>query len=208
MHIFITIVDYGMGNVGSIKSALDFLKINSVISNKKADLSRASHLILPGVGAFGEGIKNIRKNKLLEMLNQEVIQNKKPFLGVCLGMQLLAEYGEEDGHYAGLGWIKGKTIKLKTPKAKKLLLPHVGWNDVTVASNNPLFRGIDTLIFYFVHSYHFKVEENSVVIGKCNYGENFVAAVHKDNIFGVQFHPEKSQKSGLDVLRNFINFSQ
>lgn len=198
------IVDYGMGNAGSVKNSLEALAIPSILSSKPEDFKKASHIILPGVGAFGECMKNLEKQGLLVLLNEEVIKKRKPFLGICLGMQILAEFGEEGGRSKGLNWISGETIKLKA-KNDKFPLPHVGWNDVVIKSNSKLFTGITNPIFYFVHSYHFVPKNNKVIAGKTDYGQEFVSAVELGNIFGVQFHPEKSQRQGLKLLENFLS---
>ncbi len=202
----VTIIDYGMGNVASVKNALSFLGVNSIISNQAKDLEQATHLILPGVGAFGDGMDRLKEFNLAEMLEKEVLEKKKPFLGICLGMQLLAEEGEEGGLHRGLGWIKGKVRRFNIDQ-KKFRIPHVGWNDVSIKNSSVLFQNIDPKIFYFVHSYFLVPEDPEIVAATCKYGEEFTAAVQKDNIFGAQFHPEKSQKSGLALLKNFINYA-
>ncbi len=196
----ICIIDYQMGNVGSIKNSLEFLKIKSIISNKNEDIINASHLILPGVGSFKAGMEHLKKLNLIELLNEEVIEKQKPLLGICLGMQLLAEKGEEKGNTNGLGWIKGTVQKIEH---QDLLIPHIGWNDIMVTSSSKLFTDIESHVFYFVHSFVLKTKDNKAVISTCCYGNNFVAAVQKNNIMGVQFHPERSQKSGLKILQNF-----
>jgi|SRR3990167_2066239 len=200
----VVIIDYDMGNVGSVKNALDFIKIESVISRKSEDIRRATHLILPGVGSYGEGIRKLQQHNMMRILNEEVLTKKKPFLGICLGMQILSEIGEEDGLHKGLGWIEGRTRLLIVNK-EKLRLPHVGWNDVQIRKRHTLFANIAPNIFYFVHSYVLEPSNKSLVIANCKYGETFCASVAKNNILGVQFHPEKSQKSGLNLLNNFLN---
>ena len=198
----VVIIDYGLGNVGSVKNALDYLRIDSTISGNPATIARSTHIILPGVGTFGEGIGNLRKRSLEKILNEMVVKKKRPFLGVCLGMQLLAEVGEENGLHKGLGWIGGKVAKIRS---KKLPLPHIGWNDVKVKMADSIFKAIEPNIFYFVHSFVLKTKDASGVIATSNYGEEFCAAVQRDNIYGVQFHPERSQKSGLKIYENFLN---
>lgn len=199
------IIDYGMGNLFSVENALKHLGVEVKISNHKEDIQKADKLILPGVGAFPDGMRNLKKLGLVEILEEEILKNKKPFLGICLGMQLLATEGEEVELTKGLGWIAGRVRRFQVDEAK-FRIPHIGWNDLILEKEPPLFRGIEQLTFYFVHSYHLVPEDSSAVSAVCNYGENFAAAVQKDNIFGVQFHPEKSQKSGLRVLKNFIAF--
>lgn len=199
----ILIVDYGMGNVGSVKNAVTVLGFDAVISRATEDIKKASHIILPGVGAFKEGMENLETFGLVEILADAVLKDKKPFLGICLGMEMLAEYGEEAGSHRGLGWIKGRAKRLNVGQTGRL--PHVGWNDVILESDSTLFRGIKRPIFYFLHSYHLVAEDRSIVTAYSEYGERFVAAVQKGNILGVQFHPEKSQRNGLKVLENFLD---
>lgn len=199
------IIDYGMGNLFSVENALKRLGAEVKISNRKEDIQKADKLILPGVGAFPDGIKNLKKLGLVEVLEEEVVKNKKPFLGICLGMQLLATEGEEVKPTKGLGWIAGRVRRFQVDE-EKFRVPHIGWNDLILKKENPLFKGIEQPTFYFVHSYHLVPEDSSAVAAVCDYGEDFVAAVQKENIFGVQFHPEKSQKSGLRVLENFIAY--
>lgn len=199
----IVIIDYGMGNVGSVKNAIEALGGSAAISGKKDDLENSSHIILPGVGAFGDGMKNLREAGLVDILSKEVLEKKKPFLGLCLGMQLLADKGEEGGEKQGLGWIKGRVRRFSVDESK-FKVPHIGWNDVFALENAKLFAGIKRSIFYFVHSFHLVLEEENIATAYAEHGERFVAAVEKDNIFGLQFHPEKSQKEGLKVLENFL----
>lgn len=198
----IAIVDYGMGNVGSVKNALAALGYDARVSHVKGDLQKATHIILPGVGAFGDGMKNLKAAGCLKVLEDEVLKKKKPFLGICLGMEMLANFGEEEGKHAGLGWITGVSRKFKTDKP--IRIPHIGWNDIKPQKNALLFKGVKRPIFYFVHSYHLVPKNHGVVVATCDYGERFVAACQKDNIFGVQFHPEKSQAEGLRILKNFL----
>lgn len=199
----VVIIDYGMGNVGSVKNALTFLGKESVISSDPRDLESASHLILPGVGAFADGIKNLAGSGLLPTLESEVLIKKKPILGLCLGMQLFAGEGEEGGLHKGLGWIKGRVQRFKVDE-KLYKVPHVGWNDIYPSDRAILFLGVKRPIFYFVHSYHLVPEDKSIISAEAEYGQRFVAAIEKDNIFGLQFHPEKSQSEGLRVLENFL----
>lgn len=200
----ITIVDYGMGNVGSVKNALDFLGVPSILSREASDLQKASHIILPGVGAFPDGMANLKKFGLLPILKAEVLEKKKPLLGICLGLQLLAEQGEEGGLHDGLGFVEGVVRRFRVD-TKKFRIPHVGWNDCLPREDALLFKGISSPIFYFVHSFFLEPKDRSVVAATCTYGEEFTAAIQKENIFGTQFHPEKSQKSGVAFLKNFIS---
>ncbi len=202
----LVIIDYGMGNVASVKKAFVKLGVKTIISNNKSDLSVATHLVLPGVGAFGDGMKNLLALNVMELLKKRVLEEKTPFLGICLGMQLLAEKGYEFGEHKGLGWIKGQVIKLQNVD-QQWRLPHVGWNEVTPTLNNKLFKNIIDKNFYFVHSYHFDCSDKKVISSTCEYSQNFTASLEQDNIFGAQFHPEKSQLSGLQLLKNFIELS-
>jgi|JI8StandDraft_1071087.scaffolds.fasta_scaffold40107_3 glutamine amidotransferase len=196
------IIDYGMGNVASVQKALDFLKIDSIISNNAQDIKNAHYIILPGVGSFKQGMSNLIKSNLVEVLNHEVIINKKPFFGICLGMQLIAEMGTEPDPVKGLGWIKGKVIKITENQRR---IPHLGWN--TIHANTVFIPEVcNHKDYYFIHSYHFDVEDKNQIAAFVNYGENYVAAVHYENIFATQFHPEKSQDAGLKLLKHFFDF--
>jgi imidazole glycerol-phosphate synthase subunit HisH len=197
----VAIIDYGMGNVASVRKALDFLRISSRITFDEKEIRESDHIILPGVGSFTQGMKNLASRNLVEILSEEVLIKKKPFLGVCLGMQLLIDYGSEPDTCKGLGWIAGEVIKL-TPD--NLAVPHLGWNDISVI-NDQFFRDIPDRDYYFIHSYHMKPSDRSVIAATVEYGEILVAAIQKDNIFATQFHPEKSQQAGLGLLRNFFS---
>lgn len=198
----IVIIDYGMGNIASVKNALDFLKLDSRISSAREDLEKATHLILPGVGAFAEGMRRLKDYNLVDVLKEEVVSGKKPFLGICLGMQLMAERGQEGGEHSGLGWIQGVVKRLQVDE-KQYRIPHIGWNDVLPENNMRLFMNTEPNTFYFVHSFHLELGERGVRVATTEYGEKFTASIEKENLFGVQFHPERSQKSGLRVLENF-----
>jgi len=200
----IVIIDYGIGNTHSVSNAIKYLGYkNIIISDDEKKIQKADALILPGVGAFEECISNLKNRKLDIILNEAVIINKKPILGICVGMQLLATCSEENGLHSGLDWIKGAVKKIIVPK--HLAVPHVGWNDVKSMNQNILFnRNIDNANFYFDHSYHFVCDEKYVA-GHCDYGTRITAAVQRENIFGVQFHPEKSQTNGLKLFRSFFN---
>ncbi|MCC6563345.1 imidazole glycerol phosphate synthase subunit HisH [Candidatus Uhrbacteria bacterium] len=199
----VAIIDYGMGNRASVQNALAFLGHESVVTQDPAVIAGASHLILPGVGAFGDGMKAIRERGLDKVMADE-IANGKPLLGICLGMQLLASKGEEGGLHDGLGFIPGTVKRLS---AGELRIPHVGWNDVTPKTGEALFTGTEPNIFYFVHSFALAADDASDVIATCDYGAPFVAAVRREKVMGVQFHPEKSQASGLRVLKNFLSIT-
>lgn len=200
----VVIVDYGMGNVASVRKAFEKLGARAVVSHDTKELHSATHIVLPGVGAFGNGIKNLKQMGLIEPLKHQVLIDKIPFLGICLGMQLLAESGEEFGTNEGLGWVQGTVVKLQTGA---LRLPHIGWNDITVTHNDIIFTNIPDNNFYFVHSYCLQPCDPAIISSQCTYGEAFVASIHKDNIFATQFHPEKSQLAGLEVLKNFLQLS-
>lgn len=201
----VVIIDYGMGNLFSVENALKYLKADAMISNKAEDLKKADRIILPGVGSFSDGMKNLENLGIIKTLEEEVVKNKKPFLGICLGMQLLASEGEENGLTRGLGWFAGRVRRFLIDETK-YRIPHVGWNDVVAGAGEKLFGGIQNPVFYFVHSYHLVPKDTADIVASCDYGEKFAAALKKDNIFGTQFHPEKSQKNGLKLLENFLKF--
>lgn len=199
----ILIIDYGVGNVRSVTNALALLGYTYTVSGKADDISRARAYILPGVGAFGEAMQNLESRGIIEVLRREVVEGKKPLLGICLGMQVLAEDSTESGVHKGLGWIPGHVTKIT---GQGIRVPHVGWNELSVRTKAPLFSALsEGPQFYFDHSYRFEAAPEYVA-ATCDYGGTLVAAVQKDNIFGVQFHPEKSQKSGLRLLRAFLNY--
>jgi glutamine amidotransferase len=201
----IAIVDYGMGNVLSVRNALSALRCPATVSRYPSELMEADGLILPGVGAFGLAMENLRSLALVGLLNEYVIDNRKPILGICLGMQLFGDRSSELGNHEGLGWIPG-AVSLLAPNIPSLSVPHVGWNETNPRDGSPLFRGITAEAhFYFDHSFHFQCDER-FVMARADYGGNIVAAVGRENILGVQFHPEKSQNSGLRLMRNFLNF--
>jgi|TARA_A100001015_G_scaffold266352_1_gene315502 glutamine amidotransferase len=199
----VCIINTESGNQRSVYNAIKDLNYSIKISNDKKDLEESTHLILPGVGAYKNLMSKINKQKLIEVLFDQIMIKKKPFLGICVGMQILSSFGYEFEESSGLNYIKGKVIKLD---AKLLRLPHVGWNNLKIKKNSDLFNGLeDETYFYFVHSYVFEVENDKDILSVTNYDQDFVSSVQKENIFGVQFHPEKSQKTGLLILKNFIN---
>ena len=200
----IVIIDYGVGNTHSVTNAIKYLGYKNLkISDSETHIKDADALILPGVGAFEECANNLKARNLDTILNEQVLVQKKPIMGICVGMQLLATASEEMGLHDGLNWIPGRVKKLTIPKP--LAVPHVGWNDVISAEGNALFqRNTQNANFYFDHSYYFDCDEKYVA-GYCDYGIKVTAAVQKDNIFGVQFHPEKSQTNGLKLFRSFFN---
>lgn len=199
----IMIVNYGMGNIGSVANALKFLGGQYFISSKRDDLEKADAFILPGVGAFGAAMQNLNKLELVQGLTNEVMYCKKPFLGICLGMQLIAKDSDELGVHEGFGWIDGHVKAFQT--SYRFRVPHVGWNQIELSVESPLYRRIDDgAHFYFDHSFYLECE-TEIIAAKCEYGRNFVAAIEKENIFAAQFHPEKSQRNGLKLVRNFLN---
>jgi glutamine amidotransferase len=199
----LVIVDYGMGNIGSVVNAFASLGVPCTVSRETDALRRASGIVLPGVGAFAAAMSNIRQLGLDSGLHEAVIGRRVPFLGICLGLQLIARDSVEHGFTEGLGWIEGHVVAM-TPAAG-LPVPHVGWNDVQRTAESPMFCRIDAgADFYFDHTYCLESSLDAVV-GTCEYGGRWVAAVQRGNIFAVQFHPEKSQRNGLRLLRNFVN---
>ena len=207
-NIKVAIINLNISNVGSISRALRKINYNSIVTNNIKDLENSSHIIFPGVGSFDKGVEKLKKFKLFEELYKLLIIKKKPFLGICLGMQLLGSIGVENNkEEKGLDIIKGKIIRLEKKNEKKKI-PHVGWNEVKKIKNNEIFTNInDKSDFYFIHSFHLKSENIEDNISSTNYGKDFVSAVNKQNIYGVQFHPEKSLGNGLLLIKNFINYN-
>lgn len=207
MPVSVAVVDYNLGNVESVINAFGVVGYEAFLSSRAEDFTLASHIVLPGVGAFAEGMENLRLSNLIGTLEEEVIVKKKPFLGICLGMQLVCRKSYENGMHEGLGWIPAAVKKLGEDM-KNLALPHIGWNTVSIRKKAPLFSNLpDEPTFYFVHSYHCFCDDPALVTSECFYGQNFTASFQKGNIFGTQFHPEKSQLSGLALLKNFIEYS-
>ena len=198
----VAIINYGMGNVASVDKAIKHLGFESIITNDPIEIQQATYIILPGVGAFAQGMENLNKLGLVEILNNEVMDNKKPFLGICLGMQLIASRGFEPNLTFGLDWIKGDVIKIIDSKKS---IPHLGWNDITETKNS-IIKDFNNKDFYFIHSFHFDVLNKEDIAATVNYGKDYVAAIQKDNIFATQFHPEKSQNSGLELMKSFFSY--
>ncbi len=194
----IAIVDYGMGNLRSVQKAFEYLGYDAAITDQSSALADASHIVLPGVGAFQDAISAL-KEKQLDFYIKKEISKGKPFLGICLGMQMLFDKSLEDGEFEGLGIIGGEVVRFNTD----LKIPHIGWNTLFYNKRTRLFDGIDDNNFYFVHSYHAAKVRNEDVETTCVYGYEFVASVNKENVWGVQFHPEKSGDTGLKLLKNF-----
>ena len=199
----ICLLDYGSGDVKSVYNLLHFLGYDVKISNNLRVIIDRTHIILPGVGAFGTSMNKIMDKIPFDVLENEVINKGKPFLGICVGMQVLADKGFEFGEHRGFGWISGVVKKINTEDLPSL---HIGWNDLIIKKESPLLKGIDIINdFYFVHSYIFDVENVNSTLAQTNYGNNFTSVLSKDNIYGVQFHPEKSQKAGQLIFKNFMN---
>lgn len=198
----VIIVDYGMGNLGSVRNAFEAVGVAARIADQPEALAEADHVVLPGVGAFGEAMRRLGELGLRDALEREVLGGRKPLLGICLGMELLAERSFEHGEHRGLGWIPGEVVRI-TPSDPSLRVPHVGWNEITLCAPSPLYAGLPAApTFYFVHSYRFAAEPASVT-AVCDHGGEIVASVAHGHIHGVQFHPEKSHQTGLALLRNF-----
>jgi glutamine amidotransferase len=200
----IIIIDYGMGNITSVAMALDYLGTEYVVSDLKEDIRSGSAYILPGVGAFPAAMAILEKRGIIDLLTVEVLERRKPFLGICLGMQLIAESSTEKTFTKGFGWINGCVEYIKAPSGHRV--PHVGWNDVKAIEDSVLFENMTgEKNFYFDHSYRLNCNDE-IKIATCEYGIEIVAAIRKENIFATQFHPEKSQRNGLKLMRNFLNF--
>lgn len=199
----IAIIDYGVGNVHSVSSALSVLGYRNVITRDPETIKNCDAYILPGVGAFSQAVNNLNQYGLIELLGQEVCQNGKPLLGICLGMQVLGHSSQESPGYQGLGWLDFDVVRL--PDQSQVKVPHVGWNNIRVAPGHYLFKNLEQEPhFYFDHSYYVGCGEFSVA--RIDYCVEFSVAVAQDNIVGVQFHPEKSQNNGLKLFRNFFNY--
>lgn len=196
----IAVIDYGSGNLRSVVKALESVGAEAIVTQNAKEITNANKIVLPGVGAMEQAMQRLKDLNLTSAI-QETIKGNKPFLGICLGLQLLFSESEEGGKVKGLEVIPGKVKKLKGQK-----VPHIGWNQVKIVSKeNPLFKGIpDESSFYFCHSYYVTPEEVSIVAAKTDYGINFTSAIWKNKLFGVQFHPEKSQALGLRLLENFV----
>jgi glutamine amidotransferase len=198
----IAVIDYGMGNLRSVANAIEAAGGDACVTRRPEDIRRASHIVLPGVGAFQSCMEGLRATDLVGVLDETVRNHGKPFLGICVGMQLLAESSEEGGS-AGLGWIPGRVQRFSNSLARRV--PHMGWNDVEPSRPSPMFHGIRQPTFFFVHSYFLPADGQSALSGRCEYGQPFAAALVADNIWATQFHPEKSQQNGLRLLENFLS---
>ena len=206
----IVIIDYNLSNLNCVLSAVKYLGFEAKITNDLKYIKSASKLILPGVGAFPDAIKNLKKLNLIDVLNQKVLIEKIPFLGICLGAQLICKSSEEFELKEGLNWVNAH-VKRLTTKNNSIRIPHTGWNDIVISKKKSLllegFSNEENL-FYFNHSYVIVKDEDHDVVGYCNHGKKFVSVIEKDNIFATQFHPEKSQKNGLKLLKNFLQIEK
>ena len=196
----IAIIDYGAGNLRSITNALDFLRVKYKVTDKAEDIEKADKIIFPGVGSFGDCMESLKNRGLIETLRREI--KKKPYLGICLGLQVLFESSEESPNIKGLSIFKGKCKKFKSENLK---IPQIGWNSVNIIKKNKLLKNIENDSYlYFVHSYYVEPKNKGIVLTKTDYGIDFVSAIEKGNIFGVQFHPERSGNIGINILENFV----
>jgi len=202
----ITIIDYKTGNLGSIQNILKRIGEDSVVTSDKDEIARATKLILPGVGAFDTGMRNLSGLNLIDILNKKVIEEKIPVLGICLGMQLLSK-GSEEGSLPGLGWIDASTVRFEFEDSTEYKIPHMGWNFIRQHKTGRLFDNMyPNSRFYFVHSYFFSANDPEDVLTSTTYEIEFTSAIERGNILGVQFHPEKSHKFGMKLLKNFVDF--
>lgn len=202
----IALIDYDAGNTKSVEKALHFLGQEAVLTRDREELLAAEKVILPGVGNFGEAMANLERFGLVPVIRQ-IVERKTPFLGICLGLQLLFEESEEAPGVPGLGILKGKILKI--PEAEGLKIPHMGWNSLHLKNQGRLFRNIpEESYVYFVHSYYLKAVEREIVKASASYGVEIDASVEKDNVFACQFHPEKSSEVGLNILKNFVSLGE
>ena len=201
----VVIVDYGMGNLRSVSYRLHQIKVEAMVSSDPEDLKKADKIILPGVGAFETGMQNLKSSGFIPLLNERVLGDKVPVLGICLGMQLFTNHSEE-GNAEGLGWVDAETKRFDFSNNEiKHKVPHMGWNSVDIRKNNSKMMNDlpENPSFYFVHSYHVQCNDEEVILASTVYGYEFTSILQKDNIYGVQFHPEKSHKGGVQLLKNF-----
>ncbi len=200
----IIILDYNCGNIQSVLKKVERIGYSASVTSDPQTILRADKLILPGVGHFGNAMEQLRSLNLIDALNEAVLVKKTPILGICLGMQLMAERSEE-GNSTGLGWIKGEVVRFNMEDKLNFKVPHMGWNSVRIAKNSALMNNIDQdALFYFVHSYYFRTEDSSLILNQTTYDIPFVSAFEQDNIFGVQYHPEKSHQTGEQLIKNFL----
>ncbi len=199
------ILDYNAGNIQSVRRKLERVGSSVTVTNDPSLVLKADKIIMPGVGHFGNAMDQLKNLNLIDALNEAVLVRKAPILGICLGMQLMAKHSEE-GNCNGLAWVNGFIKRFQVTDTLNYKVPHMGWNTVHITKKSKLMDGIDeNAAFYFVHSFHFETEENDLILNETNYDYNFVSAFEKENIFGVQYHPEKSHETGERLMRNFIS---
>jgi glutamine amidotransferase len=201
----IVVIDYGAGNIGSILNMFKRLGANIVASSEPSVIENATKLVLPGVGSFDQGMRKLNESGVVEILNKKVLVDKTPILGICLGVQLMTK-GSEEGQLPGLGWFEAKTIKFSFKEQQvKLKIPHMGWNDTFFKKHSKIFNfNVEEYRYYYVHSFHLSTKIASDVLSTAFYGYEFVSGLERDNIIGLQFHPEKSHKFGMEIFNNFI----
>ena len=196
----ITIIDFRMGNLGNVKKAFQYIGADAVIAERREDIRKADKLVLPGVGAFGKAMSNLKRNGLHKLIT-EMAEKKVPILGICLGMQLLLESGQEGGNIKGLGLVPGRVRKFEIDHK----VPHIGWNQLKIRNSESLLKSVpDQSYFYFVHSYYVEAENEEDILSTTDYGVDFVSGIGHGNVYGFQFHPEKSQNNGLQILKNYV----
>ena len=200
----VAIIDYGLSNSNSVLNMIKWIGGDGAITSDEEKIRNATHLILPGVGAFDSGMENLEKSGLIDTLNEEVLINKKPIMGICLGMQLLLNSSEE-GRKNGLGWIDGKSKKFTFDNAK-FKIPHMGWNYINIKQDSNIIKNLDKSKFYFVHSFYVEAKQENILT-TTKYEKEFVSGVKQDNIYGFQFHPEKSHKYGMQLFKNFLGMT-
>jgi imidazole glycerol-phosphate synthase subunit HisH len=199
-----TIIDYGMGNLNSVKKAFSRIGVEAIITSNYLDVINSEKLVLPGVGHFQKAVENLKKSGIWDALNIAVLEKKVPIIGICLGMQLMAKFSEE-GNVSGLSWFDASVVKFRVNDTLKYKIPHIGWNQVTLKKSSQLFINVDLIPgFYFVHSYHVNCHSEEDILNETLYEDYFVSGIQKDNIWGVQYHPEKSHDAGEQLLRNFV----
>jgi len=200
----IIVIDYKTGNIGAVFNIVNRIGIEVKISSVSDEIAKANKLILPGVGSFDNAMKNLHDMNLLPILNRRVLKDKIPILGICLGMQLMTKRSQE-GKMPGLEWVDVETVRFKFDNNNSKKIPHMGWNSISITRNNALFNEVDeNFKFYFAHSYHILCNDEKYILAKTCYGYEFVSVFNSDNIFGVQFHPEKSHRFGKKILENFL----
>ena len=202
----IVVVDYGMGNIHSIVKKIKHLGGDVFVSSNSDEILKSDKIILSGVGHFKQAMNNLRKSKLIDTLNQAALVQKKPILGICLGMQLMGIKSEEGGDIEGLSWINANVKRIKVRDTIKYKVPHMGWNEINIRKESILMNGVgDKSEFYFAHSYYMDVHESDLILNETEYFSRFVSAIESQNIFGVQYHPEKSHEAGDIILSNYVN---